>query len=133
MRTSKNTIALGAFCGALMAVAQVHAQLTTVSMDSGGFQLFNQNTSLLSGGTAADGDGVVLQLGYFSGPNFSGTFTPLTGQGSLNIAPIPGSVPAETMNQTSIGDQTSQGGTNGEFFIDRKSTRLNSSHVSISY
>jgi hypothetical protein len=111
-------IALSACCGALIAIAQVHADTTTVSMDSGGLQLFNQGNTLLNGGTSADGDGVVLQLGYFTGANFTGNFIPLTGEGSLNTDPIPGSSPAnEPMNKTSIGDLTSEGGTNGEFWL----------------
>ncbi|HEY4281910.1 MAG TPA: PEP-CTERM sorting domain-containing protein [Chthoniobacterales bacterium] len=100
-----------------MAVAQVHADTTTVSMDSGGFQLFNQASTLLNGGTAADGDGAVLQLGYFTGANFTGSFIALTGEGSLNTGTIPDASPAETMNKTSIGDLTNQGGANGEFWL----------------
>ena len=116
MNANKKII-LSTLCGALIAFAQLHADTTTVSMDSGGFQLFDQGSTLLSGGTSADGDGFVLQLGYFTGANFTGTFVPLTGEGSSNTDLIPGSSPAEPMNKTSIGDQTSQGGVNGEFWL----------------
>ena len=88
-------------------------------MDSGGQSLFNQSNTLLSGGTSADGDGFVLQLGYFttSTANFTGTFVPLTGEGSLNTATITNSSPAEPYNKTSIGDITAEGGVNGQFFL----------------
>ncbi|MGZ4963555.1 MAG: PEP-CTERM sorting domain-containing protein [Limisphaerales bacterium] len=108
--------------GLTAALQVVHGQSTQVTFDSGSFQIFNSNTSAsipLTGGSAADGNGAVFQLGYFTGAvngsnNFTGTFVPLTGQGSANTAPIAGST-GETMNQTSIGDLTSFGAGNGTF------------------
>ena len=84
----------------------------SVSFDSGSSTLKNNNgVSLLSGGTSADGDGDVVQLGYYDAATvsspFAGNFVALTGQGSLNTA----------YNTTSIGDFTSQGGGAGTFFL----------------
>jgi hypothetical protein len=97
---------------------------TDVSMDSGSKFLYDERTEAsipLTGGTTADGDGAVLQLGYYSNAtiadNFAGTWIPLTGEGSLNTAIVMGSSPAESYNRTSIGDLTSQGAGNGEFFM----------------
>jgi len=89
---------------------QSNAAIVTVSFDSGSQTLtaFNGITPL-SGGTAADGDGAVLQLGYFtSGTSvtpFSGTWVALTGKGGVNSA----------FSTTSIGDFTSQGAGDGTF------------------
>jgi PEP-CTERM motif len=101
----------------------VRADTTTVSFDSGDFMIFD-NPALhggsdvaLSGGTTADGNGDVLQLGYFTGPNFSGTFVPLSGETSLNNATISGSSPAEPYNKTSIGDLNTNGAGDGTFAL----------------
>jgi hypothetical protein len=126
MGTSKK-IALSAFCGALMAIAQVHADTTTVSMDTGGNLLRDQGNTLLNGGTSADGDGVILQLGWFSGANFTGTFNVIAGFGSTNTDPVPNASPSSLqMNQITIGDLTSQGGANGEFWIPELNFTLGS-------
>jgi hypothetical protein len=97
--------------------AYARADETTVSFDSGSRMMFDQNNTALSGGTVLDGDGDVLQLGYFTGPNFSGTFVPLSGDGSANTAIVPESVPAEPYNKTSIGDRTAEGAGNGDFAL----------------
>jgi hypothetical protein len=102
---------------ALLAAQSIRAASTTVTFDSGDFMLFDNpalhsgNDVALSGGNASiDGDGDVLQLGYYTGAtsagnNFTGTWVPLSGQGSLNTAIVPGSNPGETYAQTSIGDR----------------------------
>ena len=90
---------------------------TTVTFDSGSQTMFNQGSTPLTGETAADGDGAVLQLGYFTvnTASFQGTWVPLSGEGSLNTAVIIGSAPVETYNHTSIGDLTAQGAGDGTF------------------
>lgn len=97
---------------------------TRVILDSGtssGQTLFDQNNVILTSGTAADGDGAVLQLGYYSGAstgnNFAGNWIALSGEGSLNTAIVPGSVPPIGYNQTSIGDVTSAGPGPGQFAL----------------
>lgn len=99
------------------------ALVTQVSFDSGTILIKNSGgVTNLTGGTAADGNGAVIQLGYFSAAttgtvagNFLGVWTPLTGEGSANNGGnIAGSSPAETFNKTSIGDN---GGADGEFGI----------------
>jgi hypothetical protein len=91
------------------------ADTTTVSFDSGSQTMFNQASIALSGGTINDGDGDVLQLGYYTGANFTGNWVPLSGETSLNTAIIAGSSPAEPYNKTSIGDLNSNGAGNGTF------------------
>lgn len=98
-------------------VQLVDADQTTVSFDSGAGgapRVFNENLSTmipLSAGTALDGDGAVLQLGYYDGAttgnNFLGNWVPLSGEGSLNTAVVPGSNDLEPYNKTSIGDVSS--------------------------
>jgi hypothetical protein len=101
----------------------VYGQATSVNMDSGGLQVFNQSTTLLSGGAAGvDGDGFVLQLGFYQGAtaanNFgNGIFVPITGEGSGNTSIIPGSSPNVQFQGMRIGDVFANGGTNGEFWI----------------
>jgi hypothetical protein len=106
-------IAITSLCVSAAALVQVKADQTTVSFDSGSQTVFNQGSTPLSGGTTADGDGDVLQLGYFTGANFTGTFIPLSGNGSLNTAIVPGSTIA--YNQTSIGDLNANGAGDGTF------------------
>jgi len=93
----------------------------TVNLSSGGFTLTNSTGTALSGGSTADGNGDVFELGYFSSGSstglFSGTFIALSGQGSANDATIPGSSPSETYNQTSIGDLNTNGAGNGTFAL----------------
>lgn len=108
----------------LLSVTSFGAALVTqVAFDSGTVLLKNNGGgTLLTGGTAADGNGAVIQLGYFSlattgtpTSNFLGVWTPITGEGSANTGGnVAGSSPAETFNKTSIGDN---GGANGEFGI----------------
>jgi hypothetical protein len=116
---------IAAAAGLIIIATSVHAQDTTaVSFDSGSVFVYDQNTGAtnkLSGGTSADGDGFVLQLGYFgaatTADNFAGSWIPLTGEGSLNTAIVPSSSPTEPYNKTSIGDVTAEGGDNGVFFL----------------
>ena len=93
---------------AISALAQLPT--TTVSFDSGEQMMLDQNNVPLTAGPVGDGNGAVLQLGYYStataANNFSGTWIPLSGEGSLNTAIIFGSSPPEMYNQTSIGDLT---------------------------
>lgn len=97
---------------------------TSVSLDSGSKFIYNENTAAtikLTGGTSLDGDGAVLQLGYYSAAttadNFSGSWVALSGEASLNTAIIQGSSPPEPYTKTSIGDRNSQGGADGAFFL----------------
>jgi hypothetical protein len=105
----------------------VRADTTTVSFDSGNLIIFD-NPALhggsdvaLSGGTTNDGNGTVLQLGYFDGAttanNFAGNWVPLSGETSLNTALIAGSSPSEAYNKTSIGDLNGSGAGNGTFAL----------------
>lgn len=95
--------------------ANLYAQdTTTVSFDSGTQTVYNENTGAtiaLTGGTTADGNGAVLQLGYFDGAtaanNFLGNWVPLTGETSLNTA----------YNTTSIGDLNANGAGDGTFAL----------------
>jgi hypothetical protein len=106
---------------AAAAIQFASAQDTTrVSFDSGNQTVFNLANTALTGGSTFDGDGAVLQLGYFTGANFSGTFVPLSGEGSLNTAPVTGANTPETYNHTSIGDLTVNGAGDGTFalFLD---------------
>ena len=111
-------------------IVAAYADETTVSFDSGSHMIYDQNTAAmnpLSGGTALNGNGDVLQLGYYDGAttanNFAGNWVPLSGEGSLNTAVVPNQgsptpLPTgETYNQTSIGDVTANGAGNGTFAI----------------
>jgi hypothetical protein len=79
---------------------------TQVSFDSGSTTISDQSSVLLTPGTAADGNGAVIQLGYYDGAsagnNFVGTWHALTGMGSLNTGGNTGAGAA--FNTTSIGD-----------------------------
>jgi hypothetical protein len=102
---------------ALTAFQSIRAASTTVTFDSGDFMIFDNATlhggsdvALTGGNANVDGDGTVLQLGYFTGAtsagnNFTGSWVPLSGQTSANNALVPGSDPGENYNQTSIGDR----------------------------
>ena len=97
------------FIGAVM---QGEAAIVTVNFDSGSFLMTDSNGStVLSGGTAAEGNGAVVQLGYFNAATgafpFNGNWVPLTGQGGANPA----------FSTTSVGDQAIFGATNGQFAI----------------
>jgi PEP-CTERM motif len=97
------------------------ADQTIVTFDSGSQTVFNLGSTALTGGTSLDGDGAVLQLGYFSSAtaanNFSGTWVALSGQTSLNTAIISGSNDSEPYNKTSIGDLTNAGAGDGTFAL----------------
>lgn len=87
----------------------LHAVTTVVSFDSGSVLVGNNAGSPLSAGAAADGNGTVIQLGYFTGAsaanNFAGTWVPLTGAGSNNTQ----------YNSTSIGDYAVTADGNGTY------------------
>lgn len=95
------------------------AGIVTVSFDSGGATVTDNLSVPLSGGTAVDGDGYVLQLGYYTGAtvgnNFLGTWVPLTGSGSLNTGNIAGST--IDFNETTIGDLNANGAGTGSFAL----------------
>lgn len=101
-----------AFSVFLLSCAVTHAATlaTQVNWDSGSYTLRNfTNTASITGGTAADHNGAVLQLGYFdsatAGNLFAGTWIPITGEGSLNTA----------FNNTRVGDYTANGASDGSF------------------
>lgn len=118
MSTSRQILAASA--AIFLMAASSEAAIVTVSFDSGDFTVFSDlgGTVALSGGSPTiDGDGFVLQLGYFSGAttgnNFSGTFIPLTGAGSANTGSIAGTT--INFNQTTIGDLKDAGAGDGTF------------------
>jgi hypothetical protein len=116
-------IAICSFC--LLGIVQaLRADQTVVTFDSGNQTVFNQTipgTVALTGGITADGDGAVLQLGYYDqatlANSFLGNWVPLSGAGSLNTALIAGSNPSEQYNQTSIGDLNGSGAGDGTFAL----------------
>jgi hypothetical protein len=93
------------------ALASFAQMQTTVnwSNTSDGALKNSDNATLLLAGTSVDGDGFVLELGYYDqatiGNNFTGTWVPLTGQNSAN----------EVYGNTSIGD--TGGGPDGRFSL----------------
>lgn len=117
-------IAIWVVCFAASIQALTAQDTTRVIFDSGptsGAQIFDNNNVVLTPGTNADGNGAVLQLGYYSGAttanNFAGSWVALSGEGSLNTAIVPGSSPAIGYNQTSIGDIFANGPGAGQFAI----------------
>lgn len=91
--------------------ATTQAQSIAYSIDSGSFSLTDlDNSTLLSAGTSAAGDGFALQLGYYStstvGNLFSGTWTPFAGAGTSNFSTL------------SIGDFNANGAGAGTFAFD---------------
>jgi hypothetical protein len=120
MATLKQKALFAIFLAASCTPAYAQNQ-TTVNMDSGGLFLFNEGATKLTGGTTLDGDGAVIQLGYYNAAtasnNFAGNWVALTGEMSLNTKTIPSSNDSEPFNKTSIGDLTSQGGVVGEFWL----------------
>ncbi len=120
----KTPLLLSFFCLIASVVSTNAAAIITLTFTSDSHTLRDNLGAILSGGTTADGDGDVVQIGYFSAAsvsnNFAGTWIPLTGQGSLNTGGvIDGSSPAEAYNKTSIGD-TFSGGNNasdGQFAV----------------
>jgi hypothetical protein len=111
-----------AFLGLCLAAAfeVSRADTTTVGFDSGGQTMLNQGASALTGGSSTDGNGAVIQLGYFTGSTatFTGTWVALSGEGTLNSAAIiTGSNSNETYNKTSIGDLNGNGAGDGTFGI----------------
>src|SRR4051794_30675567 len=103
----KIRLAAAALCTIAFVSASHAASIVTVSLTCG-IELGNVNGAILSGGTAADGNGDVLQFGYFSGGTlgnpFAGTWVPLTGAGGANSA----------FGTTSIGDTTAGGAGDGQ-------------------
>ena len=90
----------------LIQVCAYGAQQVQVTLDSGSQIVSGQLSGSLNPGTGADGDGAIIQLGFYdaatTGSNFAGTWHPLTGLGSLNTGGDTGSGLA--FNTTSIGD-----------------------------
>ncbi len=80
---NKNLILTTLCCLALARLATAQSN-TTVNMDSGGELMMNQGNTALTAGSILDGNGDILQLGYYTGAtsagnNFLGTWVPLTG------------------------------------------------------
>ncbi|MES2568594.1 MAG: PEP-CTERM sorting domain-containing protein [Verrucomicrobiota bacterium] len=93
---------------------------TSVSIDSGTSTIRDNQNVLLSAGLSGDGDGAVIQIGYYSqataANNFAGTWIPLSGNESANTGGVVvGSSPAQTFNTTSIGDTNANSNGNGTF------------------
>lgn len=94
-----------ALAGCLSSVAS--SAVITVNFDSGDFVVETDlGNPLSAGNTSLDGDGFVLQLGYYTGAttgnNFLGNWVSLTGEGSANTGNITGT--GLNFNQTTIGD-----------------------------
>jgi len=107
-RVSAITLALG------LSISSGLANTTVVNIDSGtntpNTLVSNNGTTVLSAGNLlTNGDGTVIQLGYYSGAtagnNFSGTWVPLTGPFSGN----------SSYATTSVGDFAANGPGNGQF------------------
>ena len=88
------------------------AAIVKVTMDSGSRTLLDKvgaGAQAITGGTTSDGDGAVLQLGYYTaataGFNFAGTWIGITGKGGANSA----------FNTVSIGDRNADGAGDGTF------------------
>ena len=83
---------------------------TQVGMDTGNQFMFDLGLNKLTPGSASDGDGALIQLGYYDlatatgspTSNFAGTWHALSGFGSLNTGGNTGS--GQPFNKTSIGD-----------------------------
>ena len=109
MKTVPSLAITGLFI--LASVADGDAAIATVSFDSGSKMVYDLNgTTVLTGGSPTiDGDGAVLQLGYFSSATssqpFSGTWIALTGEGGANSA----------FADTTVGNLFSQGAGHGTF------------------
>lgn len=105
-------------CCILTLIATMHLSAyggnqVQVNFDSGIKYIFDQlitelATGRLNPGTSADGDGAVIQLGFYDnasvGNNFAGTWHAMTGMGSLNIGGNTGGAVPRAFNTTSIGD-----------------------------
>src|SRR4051812_8392617 len=99
------TIAYTCICLVAASEVALSQNSTQVNFDSGSKTVMNQANTALTAGPVGDGNGAVLQLGYFTGAtdvnnNFTGTWVPLSGQGSANTDVVIGSAPAEQYNQT---------------------------------
>jgi hypothetical protein len=97
-------LSLGQF---LSAVDTAHAaSQIQINFDSGARAVGDSLGFPLPAGGASDGDGAIIQLGYFDGASvgnpFAGTWHQLTGEGSLNTGGNTGS--GLPFNTTSIGD-----------------------------
>lgn len=110
-----------------LSIASAPGDKTSVAFSTDGLTLKDNTGAVLSAGTAANGDGMAVQIGYYStatvGNNFSGTWIPLSGQNSVNSAYL----------SASIGDEGTLGGIpDGEYysgdqleFIEGSATRGN--------
>lgn len=116
------SIAYITVCLAVASKLAVGQNVEQFNLDSGNFLMMGNNTSTaLTAGPAGDGNGAVLQLGYYTGAvdsthNFTGNWVPLTGLGSNSVGVSLGS--SETLSMTSIGDRnTDTANTDGTFVL----------------
>lgn len=98
---------------ALLTTYSYGAPLVTLSIDSGGRTLRDLGGTALTAGTAASGDGAVVQIGYYTGATAGNNFglpgaqwNALTGEGSLFGV------------STTIGDTVPSGAGPGKIFTD---------------
>lgn len=117
----KRSLFLAALALFTSAVTSFGAAIVTIRLDSGSQFLRDSLGVFLTGGGFGDGNGAVLQLGYYDGAttanNFLGNWVALSGEGSLNTGLVTGSSPAEPFNKTSIGDSASSGAGDGQFAL----------------
>lgn len=105
------SIYLNLACLALFTAFSQGASLVTVNISTDNRVLRDAAGAALTGGSTADGNGAVVQVGYYTnatvGNNFGNalsTFVPLTGEGSLfNVV-------------TTIGDANANGAGSGTLF-----------------
>jgi hypothetical protein len=102
------------------------ATITQVNFNSGDITLMDNSMVALTAGGDDDGDGAVIQLGYYSAATtsnpFLGTWIALTGDGSANTggeynADNSPPSPLRAFNFTSIGDVGGGSGASGVFGI----------------
>ena len=94
-----------------VSVASAPGDKTTLTFGTDGLTLNDNLGNPLSVGTAAFGDGMAVQIGYYdaatTGNNFAGNWVPMTGQNAVNSAYL----------VTTIGDDSGLGGgAAGEFY-----------------
>jgi hypothetical protein len=106
MTTTQHKIIAAALAAIVVPAMAFGAAQVQVNFDSGSQTVFDQAGFALTPGSASDGDGAVLQLGYYDGAsvgnNFAGVWHALTGATSLNTGGDTGS--GLPFNTTSIGD-----------------------------
>jgi hypothetical protein len=106
MKPTQPKLPLAALVALALPAAAFAAAQVQVNFDSGTQTVLNQSGFALTPGSASDGNGAVLELGYYDGAsvgnNFAGVWHALTGASSLNTGGDTGSGLA--FNTTSIGD-----------------------------